>query len=88
MYIYVYKKCVHIYLGKKFYFGIEIGNVMDLLHLVLQGIAMEVEFIFSMTGIVFLVQFRVLTNLTLMGIEADVGTCVSLPKPHGLSWGD
>lgn len=41
-----------------------------------------------MTGIVFLVQFRVLTNLTLMGIEADVSTCVSLPKPHGLSWGD
>lgn len=23
-----------------------------------------------------------------MGIEADVSTCVSLPKPHGLSWGD
>lgn len=43
---------------------------------------------FSMGGIAFLVQFRVLTNLTLMGIEADVGTCVSLPKCHGLSWGD
>lgn len=40
---------------------------------------------FSMAEIVSLAQFRVLTNLTLMGIEADVGTPVSLP--HGLSWG-
>lgn len=28
------------------------------------------------------------TALTLMGREADVGTCVNLPNPHGLSWAD
>lgn len=38
-----------------------------------------------MAAIVSLAQFCVLTNLTLMGIEADVGTPESLP--HGLSWG-
>lgn len=38
MYIY---KCVYVFGGKKFYFGIEIRNVTDLLQLVLQGISIK-----------------------------------------------
>lgn len=46
IYVYTYKKHTNIFFGKKLYFEIEIGNVIDLLHLVLQGISMEAEFIF------------------------------------------
>jgi len=38
--------------------------------------------------IAFLMQFCVLANLTLIGIEADVSSCVSVPKPHGISPGN
>lgn len=41
-----------------------------------------------MIRIVFLMQFCVLTNLTLIGIAADVSSCVSVPKPHGVGLGN
>lgn len=46
LYVYTYIKYTYIFFGKKFYFGIEIGNVTDLIHLVLEEISMEVEFNF------------------------------------------
>lgn len=42
--MHTYIKYSYIFSGKKLYIGIGIGNVIDLLHLVLQGISMDVGF--------------------------------------------
>jgi len=91
MCVYIYKICINVCIyifGQEIIFWNRNWKCNKSATLGTSGDSHGSRVYFSMTEIVFLVQFHVLTNLTLMGIEADVSTCVSLPKPHGLSWGD